>query len=339
MISTPVWHKLAEAIGFGPGTRSPARQHGRHGVRGPVGVAALLGWWQRRRLHSLELDVGHRQYRFNSLRDFHFALEGRTQFPSRRLRDLLALPAAQLKSEAQDIREVERRFADLLALSVQDPACTTRLLRQIPVHLFSQDHEWRLIMEGLRTLDGRYDPYKQAALVKYLQYLGSRQEVLQTLYVDRGGQTADALAEPVLVAVGAGGAMRATALFDLTDGAEETGEGEMYRRLARGERTTIRLPAGQPVPLLMARWRFRILGGQAPRLEDAEGRQYSLIAGQNTVGRHVGNEVVVNPAYGTISRKHLIIEVIPGRERITLTDISSHGSFVPERFLEAPPPQ
>ena len=86
---------------------------------------------------------------------------------------------------ASNIRQVEKRFAETLAESLHQPGMISDLLRNIELKLFSQDHQWRDIAEALNHLSPAYDVYKRIALVKYLQYLGCRQDVLRSLYLDK----------------------------------------------------------------------------------------------------------------------------------------------------------
>ena len=82
---------------------------------------------------------------------------------------------------------------------------------------------------------------------------------------------------------------------------------------------------------------FRLVGGTPMRLLDPTGAAYVLAEGRNVIGRHAGNEVVVDAEYRSISRRHLVIEPL-GANMALLTDLSAHGTFVPAHHLpEAPP--
>ena len=58
----------------------------------------------------------------------------------------------------------------------------------------------------------------------------------------------------------------------------------------------------------------------------------AVVPGRNVIGRHSGNEVVIDPAYLAISRKHVIIEPISENAAL-LTDISSHGTFITPKHV------
>ena len=59
---------------------------------------------------------------------------------------------------------------------------------------------------------------------------------------------------------------------------------------------------------------------------------YPLKPGVNVIGRHPGNDVVVGGWYRDVSRKHLMVD-IGDDNRIGLTDLSTHGTFLPGTVL------
>ena len=84
--------------------------------------------------------------------------------------------------------------------------------------------------------------------------------------------------------------------------------------------------------LVLSRHRFRLMGGKTFRLQDGSGSAYELHPGKNFVGRQAGNDVVVEAEYRAVSRRHLIVEPI-GENTALLTDLSSHGTFVPPQCV------
>ena len=82
-------------------------------------------------------------------------------------------------------RQVEKRFAQVLTQSIQESGLVGELMREVEIKLFSQDHGWRDLIENLNQCGPEHDAYKRLALVKYMQYLTARQEVVKTLYANR----------------------------------------------------------------------------------------------------------------------------------------------------------
>ena len=95
----------------------------------------------------------------------------------------------------------------------------------------------------------------------------------------------------------------------------------------------IPLSPGQEIGVMLSKQRFRLVCGKQCYLVDDNGADYLLREGRNCVGRDEKSEVVVNASYRDVSRKHLIIE-LSGRNLARLTDLSSHGTFVPSSYLD-----
>ncbi|MEE9266451.1 MAG: FHA domain-containing protein, partial [Gammaproteobacteria bacterium] len=209
--------------------------------------------------------------------------------------------------------------------------------------LLSQDHDWRDIVQALCEHGPEYDDFKNIALVKYMQYLASRQAVLRSIYLEKvqGGLE---LQSPKPEEQSAGESMLAnllpisykeTALFDLdqgggggTGGDDDDGGTQTLKPVPRGETICIRFIDGRELDVKLASHRYKLFPGKHFCLvDDASGVTHLLRSGRNVIGRHSGNEVVIDPAYLAISRKHVIIEPISENAAL-LTDISSHGTFV-----------
>ena len=77
---------------------------------------------------------------------------------------------------------------------------------------------------------------------------------------------------------------------------------------------------------------FTLVSGKHFYLTDEQGGNYLIRPGKNIIGRQAGCDVVIDPVYRGVSRKHLIIE--PVSESFALvTDISSHGTYVPSQVF------
>lgn len=306
--------------------------------------------WLRRLLtsHPLELELTDRTVRLQGLAEFEFALASRTEFPIRKLPELMQLPPVEIKRVATNIRQVEKRFADLLAESLDEPGSIGFLLKGLELKLFSQDHGWRDIMEALIRQPPAFDDFKKLAVVKYMQYLGARQDVLRSIYLEKkaqrdGREPLPAVApDPEATAIchgtdgGSALPMHETAIFDDMTRVMPAGgsEGKLdFRALRRGETVCVQLGQGGELPLQLSRQHtFRLAAGWPMQLVDEGGATYLLHDARNVVGRHAGNEVVVDGSYRTVSRKHLVIEPL-GPCTALLTDLSAHGTFVPARSL------
>ena len=281
----------------------------------------------------LRLAIDNRTVTFDSVDDFDFALSGRTEVPWQRITDSLRLSDEELTREAEGIKKVESRFVDAISSALEDQTSIGRHFREMDIKLFSQDHQWRSIIAELTKQDPEYDEYKKVALVKYMQYLSSRQEVVQSIFADRmqrRGPGSDAEGERV---DSPDARLRETVIFDFTRVEPPASKENKFARLPKGEAISIPLSPGQEVGLLLSKQRFRIVCGKQCYLVDDNGADYLLKEGRNCVGRDEKNDVVVNASYRDVSRRHLVIE-IQDRSVAHLTDLSSHGTFVPPQYVD-----
>ena len=130
----------------------------------------------------VELKVGDQTLKFSSINDFDFSMNGRTSVPSKKIIEMVKFTTDQLKNEAKTIKEIEKRFVSILSKSIEDTASINRELRELDPLIFSQDHSWRQIISALNAGDEELNSFRRLALVKYMQYLSSRQEIIKYLY-------------------------------------------------------------------------------------------------------------------------------------------------------------
>ena len=290
-------------------------------------MTRLLG-----RKPALTLRVGQATLTFSNVADFEFALSGRTSLPLDKFAELLARSADELKTEALSIKAVEQRLTETLERFLQRVGGAGSLLKDLTFKLFSKDHHWRDIMEGLKADDGIGDEYRRIALTKYLQYLAARQETLNTLYwlktlshpKDELVNTANPITRTML---------KETVIFDVSHLESSRRMLNALERLPRGESVVLKVPPGETAELILVKHRFQLSGGERWSLIDEGGNEFHLNEGRNSVGRDSTNTVVLDNTYRVVSRRHLLIEPLsPWKVRIT--DLSSHGTFVSPRFFD-----
>lgn len=283
----------------------------------------------------LRLEIGSRRITFNTLDDFEFNLAGRTELPAIKVAEFMLLDVEDLRRQAIDIRRTEKRFAEILTDSLRRANTIGDTLGSMDSKLFSQDHEWRDIIDALKDQPPAYDEFKRVALAKYMQYLGSRLDTLKAIYLEKKRE--QRMVEEAPEADGGGdSALKETGIFEVTRlaGREQTRTAE-YERLRRGETVKLRPPASGEIEIRLAKHTFRLTGGPPWKLSDENGAANELSPGMNVVGRSTDNQVVVDPALRDVSRKHVVIE--PRDDgTVLLTDVSSHGTSVPRRLLHRP---
>ncbi len=283
----------------------------------------------------IELLVGEQTLKFSTIIDFEFALNGRTSIPSNKITGLVRFSTIQLKKEAHIIKEVEKNFVSILSKSIEDPNSIDRSLREIDPVIFSQDHGWREIIGALNNSDyEEINEFKRMAIVKYMQYLSARQEIIKYLYSEKikhipnGHSNGDA-EDPE--------GLKTTVILDSTVIAvpqEESKSGDKLERMPKGEAVTIHLLPGKDVNVLLSKHECKLVGGDDIEFIDHEGNHHKLMDGRNVVGRDTVSTIMLDSSLRDVSRLHLVIEK-KDKTRLQLTDLSSHGTFLPAKFIES----
>lgn len=263
---------------------------------------------------------------FATLRDFEFCLDARTEVPARKVADLLKQPVETLRREAKAIRDVEQRFMAVLTGDIQDRQALSRGMRLLDRQLFSQDYRWRSIVTALDESPEATDDFRRAVLVRYVQYLRSRQRALREAFEEhnRREQTKAPPEPPPNPEIPA--ALRETVIFDVDELIPREG-GPQLEALPRGQPVNYRA-AGRPMELHLSGHRFELATNAMPLvLLDSLGGRYLLRDGRNFVGRDLQNDVVIDAGFRDVSRRHLVIEPLDAH-LIQFTDLSSHGTHI-----------
>jgi len=298
----------------------------------------------------LTIRFNNQQLSFSALAEFEFALAGRTEVPASQLGALFARGPEALEHEAGAIKAVEKQLVAILTHAIETQAGVGAHLRSIDPQVFSQDHGWREIMLALRSQDDGYEALRRVALVKYMQYLAARQEVIKHIYavkklqrpagtgLDRGASIARA-AEPARerppqpLPDEPPAAMRETVILDTLVIEPAGRKKEHFARLPKGEPVIVPTEPDASIDLLLSKHAFKldpVLGGM--QFVDDTGARHLLHPGKNIIGRDAVCNIVVDAAYHDVSRLHLVIEQL-GMRAARLTDLSAHGTFVPAGLL------
>lgn len=278
----------------------------------------------------VELNIGDQILRFCSIPDFEFCLTGRTSVPSRKITELVKQTAQKLKSEAITIKDIEKRFVAILSRSIEDPNSINHALRELDTTIFSQDHNWRNIISALNEGGDDLNPFRRVALVKYMQYLASRQEIIKYLYSEKQKYTNNIKVEEKEEPQDklSGTLILESTLFEpFKEGKEDD-----FERMPKGEVISLQLKSGKDIDIRLSKHKCKLLNKNGILFIDQSGKQHPLITGRNIVGRDVSSNVKIDSALRDISRLHLLIENL-GNDKIQLTDMSSHGTFLHPALL------
>ncbi len=282
----------------------------------------------------IEITVGEQSLKFNSLADFEFSLAGRTSVPSKKITGMVKFSTDELKKEARTIKDIEKRFVSILSSSIEDPDSINRALREMDAQIFSQDNNWRQIISALHNGDNELNEFRRVALVKYMQYLSSRQEIIKYLYSEKKRNIKSSASSNDTEA---GSEFKNTLILENTVFEPISGEyqsGEM-EKMPKGENVTIRMKPGKKIVILLSKNQCKIIADESSiKFIDDAGRSYDLKIGKNVIGRDSKSDIMMDPKLRDVSRMHLVIDV-DDTNTLYLTDLSAHGTYLPAKYLES----
>lgn len=281
---------------------------------------------------ELRLKVGDRDFRFPTPADFEFALSGRTCVPAEKINALVDVSDDRLLQEAEAIKLAEQRFSEALSGVLANIDDINDVLGQTKLSVISQDNDWRSIISALVAVPAGFEQYKKVALVKYMQYMVSRQDIVKGLYHHRqvhkldSGKASSTRNIPKK-------ALGDTGIFEYLSFAEQGAEDDAFKRLPKGETLEIELDPDDTFVVRLARSPCGIVNrGQLIFIDD-KGLETPLREGKNVIGRDASADVVMDASLRDISRKHLVVET-DGSNSFRLTDVSSHGTWVDAQYVE-----
>ena len=281
----------------------------------------------------MELVIAGQTVSFLSIADFEFCLSGRTSVPSKKITDMVKCTAKQLQVEAYTIKDIEKRFVAILTHSIEDPSSISRSLKELDTSIFSQDHGWRNIVAALNDGGDEFNPFRRIALVKYMQYLSSRQDIIKYLYSEKkkleGGKQ-NGKSETI-----EGESFKDTLIFENTifePNIDNSKDGE-FERMPKGEAVIATLKPKERLIIMLSKHKCEIEANRQIFFIDQAGRKHVLDLGRNIIGRDASGTVVIDPGLRDVSRMHLVIENL-GDNSLQLTDLSSNGTYIPSALLE-----
>lgn len=282
----------------------------------------------------IEIKVGELVLKFSSLSDFEFCLAGRTCVPSRKITQMVKFSLDELKKEARTIKEVEKRFVAILSESIENTDSINQSLRSLDSQIFSQDNQWRAIIHGLNTdKNDDLNPFRRVALVKYMQYLSSRQEIIKYLYSEKKKGQGESTDESKDISAEV---LKDTLVLENTvfEPLSDSGGNAQLERMLKGENVTIALKPGKKIPIYLSKHECTIVPGSPNKFIDQAGRSYDLKVGKTTIGRDAKCTILIDPKLRDVSRTHIVLD-LDAENVIYLTDFSSHGTYLPAKYLDS----
>ena len=283
----------------------------------------------------IEMTIGEQTLKFSSLADFEFALSGRTCVPAKKITSMVKFSTDELKKEAKTIKDVEKQFVSMLSKSIEDPDSINSSLRELDAQIFSQDNGWRSIIAALNKGEDELNEFRRVALVKYMQYLSSRQEIIKYLYSEKKKHSQAGSGGPISEV---GGEFKDTLMLENTvfEPQAEGAVNSQLEKMPKGENVTVKLKPDEEMLVLISKHPCKVIceDKDSCKFIDEAGRSYNLKKGKNVIGRDSKTDIMLDPSLRDVSRMHLVIEL--GDSNILyMTDLSAHGTYILRKYLES----
>ena len=134
---------------------------------------------------ALQIQIDEQVLQFNSALDVAFCLEGRTAVSSSELSELFDLSTEQLTTQAETIADTKKSLLAILSSVAETPDSIEGSIRELDPVIFSQDRDWRLIIQALNKSGEELNPVRTTALSKYVKYLYSLEDAIGDICTDR----------------------------------------------------------------------------------------------------------------------------------------------------------
>ena len=282
----------------------------------------------------IEITIGEQELKFNSLADYEFSLAGRTSVPSKKIISMVKFSVDELKKEAKTIKEIEKRFVSILSKSIEDPSSIDRALREMDPQIFSQDHGWRAVIASLHDGGEELNEFRRVALVKYMQYLSARQEIIKYLYSEKKKHVKNVSSSDNTEV---GSEFKDTLILENTvfEPVDTGSHATTLERMPKGENVTVKLKPNKEMTILLSKHECKLIGTDSGvKFMDEAGRNYDLKKGKNSIGRDSKSDIMMDPNLRDVSRIHIVIEM-DDDNILYMTDLSAHGTHIPAKYLQS----
>ncbi len=303
----------------------------------------------------LELKIGDQTLQFSSVTDVAFCLEGRTSISSAKLAELFALSAEELDTQAKKLADLNKTMFKILNTVVDEPENINRSMRELDTQMFSQDQNWRDIIQSLNKEQGDIDSIRVTVIMKYMKYLTA---VEDTIGYIRAGMKKNAAAVANIDVnnpsefettwslghlpeeLKSAPQVETQVVIPAETQAETRAETQAknqaeteFKRLPKDTAVSVKLSPGEKMAVRLASYPGQLVAtNDSVQYVDESGTTV-LNKGSNMVGRSVKGTVKIDAAQKHVSRTHLSILISDGNA-LQLTDHSSEGTFISSAFIK-----
>jgi hypothetical protein len=225
------------------------------------------------------------------------------------------------------ITETKDALLAILSHAAENLEGIAQAIRELDPLIFSQDRNWRSIIEAPNEVDERFYPIHTTILTKYVKYLYSVEETIGDISLDRRrniGEDIDVDEDMTFIP---------SHVENKSEQEHETQNIDEFKRLPSEKEISFKLVPGEKIPLQLASHECRLVA-TSDTLQFVDSTQTTILgSGLNIVGRGVKSTVKVDGTLKNVSRSYLQIYV-GENHTVLLTDLSTTGTFIHSNFLQ-----
>ncbi|MCG8435111.1 MAG: FHA domain-containing protein [Gammaproteobacteria bacterium] len=296
------------------------------------GECFIISWSIKKQLErlfqkGLELSIDGRVSRFKNAEAFDVMLRARVDVSREELTYLGGLTDDELVDQLDSNNAILQRVLSLHLMGLETHDGVDAVWKDMDISILHEDREWQSLLFALGDESAVPSAYREKALLRYLEYLKSRKEVVQEFIRQRDRKGRLGLNKPVAeLETPSENSISEMSLDEKT--LVSMTEGIEYARLPHGKSVSVAVPEGEYISIYLARQRIRIKAGEEPAIMDDKGIVIPIKRGLSVIGRSRKCDVILDASPSEVSRKHLVIET-SGDDKLRLTDMSSRGTYVP----------
>lgn len=276
------------------------------------------------RRQTLEFEVAGCLQSFDNIEQFVEFLDLRLEVPAFTVKQMASFDGHALAREARHVSRAYKNAVDIMVRSAETGQSVTRLWRQLDISRVPEDHDWPSILFAIGNADQFPDTFHRAALAHYIRYLDARRNLVDSMQHEL--QKVEAVGNQPVVPLSMQGLMGHEPRFTTT-------RHSIYARLPRKRSIPVNFASQPNLTIYLARNRFLLKqNAGSVQLLGQDGAVYPLHSGRNTIGRSSQCDIRVETSQSDISREHLLIEISEDGS-VSLTDLSSRGTYVPPEIL------
>ncbi|MEE8118768.1 MAG: FHA domain-containing protein [Gammaproteobacteria bacterium] len=275
---------------------------------------------------GLVMEIAGVGYRFANPDEFDTFLRARLEVSPEEISRFAEASDLQVQELLKRTNTCQQRLLEMHLMTLETGKSVDVVWSDMDASYIPDDHQWQSLIFSLGDESGIPEAYRERGLVRLLEYLRTRKDVLQEILRQKSQDGPESENKRALPHSGE----RDSMTDEKTDVAMT--QGVDYKRMPPGAPLVMNFPDGEYVSIYLARQRIRVKAGDDATLMDDRGNVISLSSGKTIVGRSRGCDIILDASPNDVSRQHLVIETTPDR-RLLLTDISSRGTFVPARAL------